>query len=181
MTKGCVGDEISGKSQLAKPLAIRPTSETIMYPFFSKWIRSHRDLPLKLNQWTNVVRWEFKHPTPFLRSCEFLWQEGHTAFASKKEAEAEIKQILEVFWAYNTYADRLCPKTSSIIPKIHSTDVEAVTQDKDDESVAYFLLDIVHSIVSPKVQQLPQLLLQLSSYAFERLHPSHPAGILFFL
>lgn len=49
----------------------------------AQWIRSHRDLPLRLNQWTNVVRWEFKHPTPFIRTREFLWQEGHTAFATQ--------------------------------------------------------------------------------------------------
>ena len=69
----------SGSEDLDKPIAIRPTSETIMYPAFKKWIQSHRDLPIKLNQWTNVVRWEFKNPTPFLRTREFLWQEGHTA------------------------------------------------------------------------------------------------------
>jgi prolyl-tRNA synthetase len=63
----------SGQSDLDEPIAIRPTSETIMYPAFSKWIRSHRDLPLLLNQWSNVVRWEFKHPTPFIRTREFLW------------------------------------------------------------------------------------------------------------
>jgi hypothetical protein len=57
----------SGNTDLQEPLAIRPTSETAMYPFFSKWIRSHRDLPLKLNQWNAVIRWEFKHPTPFIR------------------------------------------------------------------------------------------------------------------
>ena len=65
-----------------QPIAIRPTSETIMYPAFAGWIRSHRDLPLLLNQWNSVVRWEFKHPTPFLRTREFLWQEGHTAHGS---------------------------------------------------------------------------------------------------
>ena len=54
-----------------------------MYPYFAQWIRSHRDLPVRLNQWTNVVRWEFKYPTPFIRSREFLWQEGHTAFATQ--------------------------------------------------------------------------------------------------
>lgn len=68
-----------------------------MYPSYSKWIQSHRDLPLKLNQWCNVVRWEFKHPTPFLRSREFLWQEGHTAFTNKKEAIEEVYDILEVY------------------------------------------------------------------------------------
>lgn len=87
----------SGKSDLDKPIAIRPTSETVMYPYFADWIRSHRDLPLKLNQWTNVVRWEFKNPTPFIRSREFLWQEGHTAFAAQVEAEEEVYQILELY------------------------------------------------------------------------------------
>lgn len=87
----------SGKSDLANPIAIRPTSETVMYPTVADWIRSHRDLPLKLNQWTNVVRWEFKNPTPFIRSREFLWQEGHTAFATQAEAEEEVYQILELY------------------------------------------------------------------------------------
>ncbi|POM80087.1 Proline-tRNA ligase, partial [Phytophthora palmivora] len=76
----------SGSSDLKDPIAIRPTSETIMYPAFKNWIRSHRDLPMKLNQWNNVVRWEFKNPTPFIRTREFLWQEGHTAHATKEEA-----------------------------------------------------------------------------------------------
>lgn len=57
----------SGQSDLEVPIAIRPTSETVMYPYYSKWIRGHRDLPLKLNQWCNVVRWEFSNPTPFIR------------------------------------------------------------------------------------------------------------------
>uniref|UniRef100_A0A7S1GDH7 proline--tRNA ligase n=1 Tax=Bicosoecida sp. CB-2014 TaxID=1486930 RepID=A0A7S1GDH7_9STRA len=87
----------SGQSELAEPIAIRPTSETIMYPAYAKWIRSHRDLPLKLNQWTNIVRWEFKHPTPFLRTREFLWQEGHSAFATKAEADVEVLQILDLY------------------------------------------------------------------------------------
>ena len=87
----------SGKSQLAEPIAIRPTSETIMYPSFARWVQSHRDLPLKLNQWTNVVRWEFKHPTPFIRTREFLWQEGHTAHATKQEADKMVFDILDVY------------------------------------------------------------------------------------
>ena len=104
----------SGQSELENPIAIRPTSETIMYPAFAKWIRSHRDLPLvsnisnpgqrfngsypqKLNQWTNVVRWEFKNPTPFIRTREFLWQEGHTAYASKEEADKEVLDILDLY------------------------------------------------------------------------------------
>ena len=87
----------SGQSDLAEPVAIRPTSETIMYPIFHKWIRSHRDLPLRLNQWTNVVRWEFKNPTPFIRTREFLWQEGHSAFATQEEADDEVLEILDLY------------------------------------------------------------------------------------
>lgn len=87
----------AGKSDLAEPIAVRPTSETVMYPYYSSWIRSHRDLPLRLNQWCNVVRWEFKHPQPFLRTREFLWQEGHTAFATKQEAADEVLVILDLY------------------------------------------------------------------------------------
>lgn len=87
----------SGTSDLAEPIAIRPTSETIMYPFFAKWIRSHRDLPLEINQWCNVVRWEFKDATPFLRSREFLWQEGHTAHGSYEEAQVRVLSILDLY------------------------------------------------------------------------------------
>lgn len=96
----------SGEDTLSKPIAIRPTSETIMYPAFADWIMSHRDLPLKLNQWSNVVRWEFKDPTPFLRSREFLWQEGHTAHATFEEAETMVMQALELYRA--VYEDLLC-------------------------------------------------------------------------
>ena len=83
-------------TDLAEPVAIRPTSETIMYSAYSKWISSHRDLPLKLNQWTNIVRWEFSNPTPFIRTREFLWQEGHTAHATLKEADEQTYQILGI-------------------------------------------------------------------------------------
>ncbi|XP_071834022.1 bifunctional glutamate/proline--tRNA ligase-like [Apostichopus japonicus] len=89
----------SGNSELAEPIAIRPTSETVMYPVYSKWVQSHRDLPIKLNQWCNVVRWEFKHPQPFLRTREFLWQEGHTAWATREEAVDEVYKILELYAA----------------------------------------------------------------------------------
>ncbi|XP_033626756.1 bifunctional glutamate/proline--tRNA ligase-like [Asterias rubens] len=85
----------SGSTDLAEPIAIRPTSETVMYPTYAKWVQSHRDLPIKLNQWCNVVRWEFKHPQPFLRTREFLWQEGHTAWANRPDAVEEVFQILE--------------------------------------------------------------------------------------
>lgn len=87
----------SGSQELDKPIAIRPTSETIIYPALAKWVRSHRDLPKRLNQWTNVVRWEFKNPTPFLRTREFLWQEGHSAFATREEADEEVLEILDLY------------------------------------------------------------------------------------
>ena len=87
----------SGDGDLAEHIAIRPTSETIMYPAFADWISSHRDLPLKLNQWSNVVRWEFKNPTPFLRTREFLWQEGHTAHATIEEADEMVMTILDLY------------------------------------------------------------------------------------
>ena len=87
----------AGQSELDEPIAIRPTSETVMYPYYAKWVQSYRDLPLKLNQWNSVVRWEFKHPQPFLRTREFLWQEGHTAFLTKEEAEEEVLQILDFY------------------------------------------------------------------------------------
>ena len=84
----------AGDTELNERLAIRPTSETIMYESYAKWIRSWRDLPLLLNQWNSVVRWEFKHAKPFLRTREFLWQEGHTAHSTKEEAEREVMQQL---------------------------------------------------------------------------------------
>lgn len=87
----------AGSSDLEEPIAIRPTSETVMYPYYSKWIQSYRDLPLKLNQWNSVVRWEFKHPQPFLRTREFLWQEGHTAHSNFEEANEEVLQILDLY------------------------------------------------------------------------------------
>lgn len=87
----------TGDSELSERLAIRPTSETIMYDSYGKWIQSYRDLPLKLNQWCNVVRWEFNHPQPFLRTREFLWQEGHTAFATAEDAAQEVQDIIELY------------------------------------------------------------------------------------
>jgi prolyl-tRNA synthetase len=87
----------AGSSKLDERLAVRPTSETIMYASLSRWVRSWRDLPIRLNQWNNVVRWEFKHPVPFFRTREFLWNEGHTAFATKEEADAERDTILAIY------------------------------------------------------------------------------------
>lgn len=108
----------AGQSDLEEPIAIRPTSETVMYPYFSKWIRSHRDLPFRINQWCSVVRWEFKNPRkslnlscmiasnitythiyiePFLRTREFLWQEGHTAHLTLEGAGKEVREILDLY------------------------------------------------------------------------------------
>ena len=86
-----------GNKKLSERLAIRPTSEAIMYPSIAKWVRSYKDLPLKLNQWNNVVRFEFKHPIPFLRTREFLWNEGHTVYSNKKDAEKEGKEIITIY------------------------------------------------------------------------------------
>jgi prolyl-tRNA synthetase len=86
-----------GDTPLEEKLAIRPTSETVMYATFAKWIRSWRDLPIKINQWCNIVRWETKATRLFLRTREFLWQEGHTAHATAEEAEAEVMYILNLY------------------------------------------------------------------------------------
>jgi prolyl-tRNA synthetase len=86
-----------GDTQLEEKLAVRPTSETIMYATFAKWIRSWRDLPVKINQWCNIVRWETKATKLFLRTREFLWQEGHTAHATGEEAEKEVMDILQEY------------------------------------------------------------------------------------
>jgi len=85
---------MGGDTPLEERLAIRPTSETIMYATFAKWIRSWRDLPVKINQWCNIVRWETKATRLFLRTREFLWQEGHTAHATAEEAEKETLYVL---------------------------------------------------------------------------------------
>src|SRR6202163_3355155 len=80
-------------SPLAEPLVVRPTSETIIGASYAKWVQSYRDLPILINQWANVVRWEMR-PRLFLRTTEFLWQEGHTAHATESEARAYALQIL---------------------------------------------------------------------------------------
>ncbi len=87
-------------AKLEEPLIVRPTSETVIGAAFSRWIRSHRDLPLLLNQWANVVRWEMR-PRLFLRTAEFLWQEGHTAHATPEEALEETLRMLEVYRSFS--------------------------------------------------------------------------------
>jgi prolyl-tRNA synthetase len=88
-----------GGKELEEPLIIRPTSETIIYAMYAKWIQSYRDLPLLINQWANVVRWEMRTRL-FLRTTEFLWQEGHTAHATETEAEAETLRMLGVYRSF---------------------------------------------------------------------------------
>ena len=85
-----------GGEKLTERLAIRPTSEVVIGMMYARWIQSHRDLPVLINQWANVVRWE-KATRPFLRTLEFLWQEGHTAHASREEAAEEVQRMLEVY------------------------------------------------------------------------------------
>ncbi len=87
----------SGENELGDRLALRPTSETLAYSLYSKWIKSWRDLPLKINFWNTALRAEIKSTKPFLRTSEFLWQEGHTVHTSKEEAEKEVMNILQVY------------------------------------------------------------------------------------
>lgn len=95
------GVEVDPESRLEEELIVRPTSETIIWDSYRNWIQSYRDLPILINQWANVVRWEMRTRL-FLRTMEFLWQEGHTAHATKEEAVNETKQMLEV---YRTFAE----------------------------------------------------------------------------
>jgi prolyl-tRNA synthetase len=85
-----------GDKELEEPLAIRPTSEAIICPIYATWVQSYRDLPILINQWGNVVRWE-ERPRAFLRTTEFFWQEGHTCHATLEEADARARQMLEVY------------------------------------------------------------------------------------
>ena len=96
LENGKKGVEPDPAAKLEEPLIVRPTSETIIWHMYGQWIQSHRDLPILINQWANVVRWELK-TRPFLRTAEFLWQEGHTAHATSEEAEAETLQMLNVY------------------------------------------------------------------------------------
>ncbi len=89
----------AGGKELDEPYVVRPTSETIIYAMYAKWVQSYRDLPILLNQWCNVMRWELRTRL-FLRTAEFLWQEGHTAHATAEEAEAEALTILDVYRSF---------------------------------------------------------------------------------
>jgi prolyl-tRNA synthetase len=94
-----VDGQVKLEGQLEEPLVVRPTSETIIAESFAQWVQSYRDLPVLINQWANVVRWELR-PRLFMRTTEFLWQEGHTAHATPDEAQAETMKMLEVYRAF---------------------------------------------------------------------------------
>jgi prolyl-tRNA synthetase len=120
--------------ELAEPLIVRPTSETIIGKSFAKWINSYRDLPLMVNQWANVVRWEMR-PRVLLRTTEFLWQEGHTAHASEEEARRETEDMLEV---YRRFAESFLampvvtgekPEEERFPGAVMSLSIEAMMQD----------------------------------------------------
>ena len=124
----------AGGKKLDEPLVVRPTSETIMYDVFSNWIHSYRDLPLLINQWANVVRWELR-PRLFLRTTEFLWQEGHTVHETEADAEARARQMLEIYrdFAENYMAIPVNPGMKSESEKfagaLRTYTIEAMMQD----------------------------------------------------
>jgi prolyl-tRNA synthetase len=129
------GIQVDPDAKLEEELIIRPTSETIIWNSYKNWIQSYRDLPLLINQWANVVRWEMRTRL-FLRTAEFLWQEGHTAHATKQEAEEEASRILEV---YRTFAEEWMAMPVLTGPKsegqkfpgaIYTLCIEAMMQDK---------------------------------------------------
>ena len=125
----------AGGKKLDEPLIVRPTSETIMYDVFSKWIHSYRDLPLLINQWANVVRWEMRTRL-FLRTTEFLWQEGHTVHATEKEAEDKTMQMIEIYKSfvqdYLAMPVLIGKKSDSekFAGAVYTTSIEAMMQDK---------------------------------------------------
>jgi prolyl-tRNA synthetase len=125
---------IGGGKELEEPLIVRPTSETIIYAMFAKWIQSYRDLPLLVNQWCNVVRWEMRTRL-FLRTLEFLWQEGHTAHATHDEAEAETRMILGIYrrfmeeWAAMPVVTGLKTEAEKFAGGLRTYACEAMMQD----------------------------------------------------
>jgi prolyl-tRNA synthetase len=130
--KGIIVDPAA---ELEEPLVIRPTSETIIWNTYKKWIQSWRDLPLLINQWCNVVRWEMRTRL-FLRTAEFLWQEGHTAHATQQEAEEETRKMVEV---YRTFAEEWMAMPVLVGPKsegqkfpgaVYTLCIEAMMQDR---------------------------------------------------
>lgn len=126
---------MAGGEELEEPLVLRPTSETIIWSMYKKWIQSYRDLPILINQWANVLRWE-KRTRLFLRTTEFLWQEGHTAHATKEEAEEETERMLGV---YKTFAEEYMAlpvltgrksESEKFAGAVETYAIEAMMQDK---------------------------------------------------
>ena len=125
----------AGGKKLEEPLVVRPTSETIINSMFSRWVQSYRDLPLLLNQWANVMRWEMRTRL-FLRTTEFLWQEGHTCHETEEEAQAETIRMLEV---YRTFAEDYLAmpvivgqksESEKFAGAVRTYSIEAMMQDK---------------------------------------------------
>ncbi len=128
------GLEVDPEAKLEEELIVRPTSETIIWNSYRNWIQSYRDLPLLINQWANVVRWEMRTRL-FLRTAEFLWQEGHTAHATQQEAEEETRRMVEV---YRTFAEEWMAMPVLVGPKsegqkfagaVYTLCIEALMQD----------------------------------------------------
>ncbi|MEK6831718.1 MAG: proline--tRNA ligase [Thermoproteota archaeon] len=125
----------SGENELGDRLALRPTSETLAYTMYSKWIQSWRDLPLKINFWNTALRAEIKATKPFIRTSEFLWQEGHTVHAVQEEAEKEVIKILEIY--KNTVEDELAipvvtgkkSEKEKFVGAVYTTTMEAIMPD----------------------------------------------------
>lgn len=126
---------VDPEAELGEPLVVRPTSETIIWAAYRNWIQSYRDLPILLNQWANICRWELR-TRPFLRTTEFLWQEGHTAHATFDEAEAEARQMLEV---YKTFVEEYLAipvfpgrktENEKFPGAVHTYTIETMTQDR---------------------------------------------------
>ena len=124
----------AGGKELEEPYVVRPTSETIIYSMYAKWVQSYRDLPLLLNQWCNVMRWELRTRL-FLRTSEFLWQEGHTAHATREEAEEEARRMLGVYrrfqedWIAMPPVSGLKSESEKFAGAVRSYAVEALMQD----------------------------------------------------
>ncbi len=125
---------VDPEAKLSEELIVRPTSETIIYDTYAKWINSWRDLPLLINQWANVVRWEMR-TRPFLRTTEFLWQEGHTAHATYDDAEEEARKMLAVYESFcrDYLATPVIPGKKSESEKfagaMHTYSIESMMQD----------------------------------------------------
>ena len=125
----------SGTNEIGDRLALRPTSETLAYTLYSKWIQSWRDLPLKINFWNTALRAEIKATKPFLRTSEFLWQEGHTVHSTKEEAEKEVLKILEIY--KNTVEEELAipvitgkkSEKEKFVGAVYTTTMESIMPD----------------------------------------------------